>query len=182
MYKKYCLLRAKHKIICYEEKDFQGKSYECTGHADDLQCFISRCNSFKVERGRWVLYEFKSYTGRQMLLGPSVFKDFGLGFNFRFESCKVVKNTKGPYKQKLFAYAGFQGKSMELTEDMISTQEKWPSQKVMSCKVLEGSWIFFEEPNYSGCYYVLDRGDYQYSPDWGSQGSTVGSIRRIMEL
>ena len=94
----------------------------------------------------------------------------------------VWLQTKGPYKQKLFAYAGFQGKSMELTEDMISTQEKWPSQRVMSCKVLEGSWIFFEEPNYSGRYYVLDRGDYQYSSDWGSQGSTVGSIRRIMEL
>ena len=89
----------------------------------------------------------------------------------------VWLQTKGPYKQKLFAYAGFQGKSMELTEDMICLLST-----AMSCKVLEGSWIFFEEPNYSGRYYVLDRGDYQYSPDWGSQGSTVGSIRRIMEL
>lgn len=74
--------------------------------------------------------------------------------------------TKGPYKLKLFAYAGFQGKSMELTEVMMSTQEEWPSQKVMSCKILGGSWVFFEEPNYSGHYYVLDRGDYQYSSDW----------------
>lgn len=73
--------------------------------------------------------------------------------------------TKGPYKLKLFAYAGFQGKSMELTEVMMSTQEEWPSQKVMSCKILGGSWVFFEEPNYSGHYYVLDRGDYQYSSD-----------------
>ncbi|XP_073330468.1 gamma-crystallin-2-like [Pagrus major] len=170
------------KILFYEERDFQGKSYECNCDSADLQHYIRRCNSFKVERGWWVLYEYKNHTGRQILLGPGEFRDIESGFDFLFESCRVVKNAKGPYKLMLFDLPNFNGKSLELTENMMSTQEKWNRQEVQSCKVLEGSWIFFEEPNYCGRYYLLEKGEYRSSSEWGAVRATVGSIKRIMEL
>lgn len=41
------------------------------------------------------------------------------------------------------------------------------------------SWVVYQEPNYRGPHYVLEKRDYNSSSDWGSQSTTVGSMRRI---
>ncbi|XP_074514414.1 gamma-crystallin S-1-like [Sebastes fasciatus] len=172
------------KIVFYEDRDFQGKSYDCKGDSVDLQSFIRRCNSLKVEGGWWVLYERNNYMGYQYVIGPGQYNDYRrwMGFNDCVRSCRIIKNAKGPFKLKLFDRPNFDGQSLELTENAKTIQEKWVRCEVQSCKVLEGSWIFFEHPNFCGRQYLLEKGDYRHHSEWGALKSTVGSIRIIMGL
>ena len=64
---------------------------------------------------------------------------------------------------------------------MKSVQEKFLRREVQSCEVLDGSWVFFEHPNFSGRQYLLEKGEYRHHSEWGAPKATVGSIRRIME-
>ncbi|KAI4830892.1 hypothetical protein KUCAC02_002493 [Chaenocephalus aceratus] len=39
--------------------------------------------------------------------------------------------------------------------------------------------VCYQEPNYRGPHYILEKRDYNNFSDWGSQNSTVGSMRRV---
>ncbi|XP_047457323.1 gamma-crystallin S-1-like [Mugil cephalus] len=172
------------KIVFYEDRDFQGKSYDCKGDSVDLQGFIHRCNSVKVEGGWWVLYERNNFMGYQYVIGPGEYNNYchWMGFNDCVRSCRIIKNVQGPHKLRLFDQPNFDGQSLELTKNMKSLLEKWLRQEVQSCKVLDGSWVFFEHPNFSGRQYLLEKGEYRHHLEWGAVRATVGSIRRIMQL
>lgn len=90
--------------------------------------------------------------------------------------------AKGPCKLWLFDRPNFDGKSLELAENTRSVQEKWLRHEVLSCKVLAGSWVFYEHPNFCGRQYLLEKGEYRHHSEWGALKATVASIRRIMEL
>ncbi|XP_072253752.1 gamma-crystallin S-1-like [Leuresthes tenuis] len=171
------------KIVFYEDRVFEGKSYECKGDSPDLHGFIRRCNSVKVEGGWWVLYERNKFTGYQYVIGPGEYNDYSLwmGFNDCIRSCRIIKNAKGPYKLRLFDRPNFEGQSLELTDNMKSVQEKFLRREIQSCEVLDGSWVFFEHPNFSGRQYLLEKGEYRHYSEWGAPKATVGSIRRITE-
>ncbi len=40
-------------------------------------------------------------------------------------------------------------------------------------------WVVYQEPNYRGPHYILEKRDYNNFSDWGSQNNTVGSMRRV---
>ncbi|CAB1445327.1 unnamed protein product [Pleuronectes platessa] len=149
----------------------------------DLQGFVRRCNSVKVEGGWWVLYERNSYTGYQYVIGPGEYNEYRrwMGFNDCVRSCRIIKNAKGPHKLKLFDRPNFDGQSLELSDNMKAMQEKWTRQEVQSCKVLDGSWVFFEHPNFCGRQYLLEKGEYKHHSEWGALKAAVGSIRRMTE-
>lgn len=42
------------------------------------------------------------------------------------------------------------------------------------------SWVAYQEPNYRGAHYTLEKKDYNNFSDWGAQNSTIGSIRRVL--
>ncbi|KAM3862270.1 gamma-crystallin S-1-like [Diretmus argenteus] len=171
------------KIVFYEDRDFQGRSYDCKGDSADLHGCFRRCNSAKVEGGWWVLYERPNYTGYQYIIGPGEYTDYKLwmGFNDCVRSCRVIRNASGPHKLRLYERPNFDGESLEVTKNMKSVPESWLSRKVQSCKVLEGSWIFFEHPNFCGRQYLLEKGEHRLYCEWGALNGTVGSIRRIMD-
>ena len=89
--------------------------------------------------------------------------------------------AKGPCKLQLFDRPNFDGHSLELMENMKSVHEKWLRHEVHSCKVLEGSWVFFEHPNFCGRQYLLEKGEYRHYLEWGALRAMVGSIRKIIE-
>lgn len=83
------------QIVFYEGQDFQGKSYDCKGDSADLDGFIHRCNSVKVQGGWWVLYERSNFSGFQYIIGPGEYKGYSqwMGFNDCVRSCKIIKNV-----------------------------------------------------------------------------------------
>ncbi len=83
------------QIVFYEDRNFQGRSYECKGDTSDLHSFFSRCNSAKVKGGSWVLYESPNYMGYQYILVPGEYPDYHhwIGFNDYVRSCRLLRHV-----------------------------------------------------------------------------------------
>ncbi|KAM3862271.1 gamma-crystallin M2-like [Diretmus argenteus] len=173
------------KIAFFEDKNFQGQSYECSSDCADLHSFFSRCNSIRVESGCWVLYERPNYTGYQYILTPGEYPDHlqWMGFNDSIRSCRSIKNVFGSsWKIKLYNMQDFKGQMAEWGEDCPSVNEAFKFCEFHSCLVVDGAWAFYEQPNYRGCQYFLERGEYRNYTDWGATSPTVCSFRRITEF
>ncbi|XP_040213293.1 gamma-crystallin M1-1 isoform X2 [Rana temporaria] len=80
------------KIIFYEDRNFQGRSYECSSDNPDLQPHFNACNSARVENGRWMIYERPNYMGHQYVLNRGEYSDYQQwqGFNDSIKSCRLL--------------------------------------------------------------------------------------------
>lgn len=80
------------QIIFYEDRNFQGRNYECSTDCPEMQSFFSRCNSIKVDSGCWVAYEKPNYSGYQYMLHKGEYPDYQrwAGFNDCIRSCRMV--------------------------------------------------------------------------------------------
>ncbi|XP_075464606.1 gamma-crystallin-3-like [Ascaphus truei] len=172
------------EIIFYEDRNFQGRSYECSSDCSDMSSYFSRCNSIRVENGNWILYEHSNYKGHQYYLRRGEYPDFQqwMGFNDSIRSCHLTTQHRGPFIIKVYEKEDFRGQMMEFTEDCPSIHEKFRYHDIHSCNVLDGHWVFYEEPNYKGRQYYLKPGEYKRYTDWGAMNSRVGSFRRVQHL
>ncbi|KAK0147053.1 Beta-crystallin S [Merluccius polli] len=172
------------RIVFYEEKNFQGRRYECDSDCSDFHSYLSRCNSLRVESGAWVVYERPNYMGYQYVLTRGEYPEYQrwMGLNDRLSSCKTIHFTSGSqYKMQLYDKADFRGQAYEATEDCPSLQEKLHWREVYSCKVFDGLWVFYEQPNYHGRQYFMEKGEYRKPSDWGAVTPAVQSFRRFTE-
>lgn len=80
------------QIIFYEDRNFQGRHYECSTDCPEMQNYFSRCNSIRVESGCWVAYEKPNYGGYQYMLHKGEYPDYQrwAGFNDCIRSCRMV--------------------------------------------------------------------------------------------
>uniref|UniRef100_A0A8C5PQS9 Beta/gamma crystallin 'Greek key' domain-containing protein n=1 Tax=Leptobrachium leishanense TaxID=445787 RepID=A0A8C5PQS9_9ANUR len=176
---------SKHQetIIFYEDRNFQGRSYECSSDSSDLLSFFNRCGSVRVEHGNWMVYEFPNYRGCQFFLKTGEYPDFNqcTEFGDSIRSCRIIPQ-QGSCKIRVYEREDFRGQMMEFTEDCPQLYEKFRYRDIHSCNVLEGHWIFYDEPNYKGRQYYLRPGEYRKYNDWGGVNGRVGSIRRAVEF
>nr|AAI50441.1 Crygmx protein [Danio rerio] len=171
------------KITFYEEKNFQGRHYDCTGDCADMQSHFNRCNSIRVDSGSWVAYEKPNFSGYQYMLFKGEYPDFQhwAGFNDCIRSCRVVPAYTGNYRMKIFERADFGGQAMELNEDCPDLRQRFHNGDISSANVMEGYWILHEHPNYTGRQFFLRPGEYRRYIEWGSQSPTIGSLRRVTD-
>uniref|UniRef100_A0A3Q1FJ04 Crystallin gamma S n=1 Tax=Acanthochromis polyacanthus TaxID=80966 RepID=A0A3Q1FJ04_9TELE len=184
MTKQLSRLQRARQIIFYEDKNFQGRRYECDSDCTDFHSYLSRCNSARVEGGTWVIYERPNYSGYQYVLTRGEYPDYQtwIGLNDRVSSCRMIHFATGdPYKIQLYGKGNFSGEAFEVSEDCPSVLQKFRWREVHSCRVLGGWWVFYEHPNYKGRQYLLEKGEYRKPVDWGAVCPTVQSFRRLTE-
>lgn len=70
---------------------------------------------------------------------------------------------------------------MELSDDLPNLLDRWSYREVHSAHVQEGTWVFYEHPNYRGRQYLLEKGEYRRHTEWGALLPSVGSIRRVVD-
>ncbi|CAJ0919163.1 unnamed protein product [Ranitomeya imitator] len=171
-------------IIFYEDKNFQGRSYECNCDAADLHSFFSRCNSIRVENGNWMIYEHSNYKGHQYFLKKGEYPDYQqwLGFNDSVRSCRLTPQHRGTFRIRVYEKEDFGGHMMEFIEDCPHVQEQFRYNDIYSCSIPEGQWIFYEEPSYRGRQYYLRPGEYRRYSEWGASSPRVGSFKRVLDL
>ncbi|XP_053326792.1 gamma-crystallin 1-like [Spea bombifrons] len=169
------------KITFYEDRNFQGRSYECNSDNPDISSYLSRCNSIKVENGNWILYEHPNYRGHQYFLRKGEYPNFQqwMGFNDSVRSCHLTPQHRGPFLLRIYENEDFRGHTMEFTEDCPYVYDQFCFHDIHSCHVLNGDWIFYEEPNYRGHQYYLRPGKYRRYTDWVATTPRVGSFRRV---
>ncbi|XP_053326788.1 gamma-crystallin 2-like [Spea bombifrons] len=172
------------KIIFYEDRNFQGKFHESSGDSADLHSYFARCNSIRVENGCWVIYERSNYMGHQYYLKKGEYPDYQswLGLNDSIRSCHSIPQHHGSYRLRLYDKEDFRGQMKEYINDCSNIFESFRVHDVLSCNVLDGYWIFYEEPGFKGSQYFLRPGEYRRYNNWGSINSKVGSLRRIMDF
>ncbi|XP_069790570.1 gamma-crystallin S-1-like isoform X1 [Narcine bancroftii] len=172
------------QIIFYEDRNFQGRHHECSSDCADLSPYFSRCNSIRVESDWWVLYERPNYAGYQYVLSRGEYPDYQrwMGFNDCVRSCRSFPHVRGSYRMRIYERPDFGGQMMEFMDDSPSVYDRFRNRDIHSCRVTDGYWIFYEQPNYRGRQYFLRPGEYRRYSDWGGYNSTIGSFRRMRDF
>uniref|UniRef100_A0A672PJF4 Gamma-crystallin M2-like n=2 Tax=Sinocyclocheilus grahami TaxID=75366 RepID=A0A672PJF4_SINGR len=137
------------KIIFYQDKNFQGRCFECSKDCPELSSHFSRCNSIQVESGAWVLYERPNFMGCQYILTRGEYPDYQhwMGYNDSIRSCRMVRNHTGIFRVRLYERPDFQGQIMECSENWPSLYDRFCHHEVQSCNVLDGAWVFYTLKN-----------------------------------
>ncbi|XP_036425899.1 gamma-crystallin M2-like [Colossoma macropomum] len=169
------------KIVFYEDRNFQGRCFECSSDCPELSSHFSRCNSIRVESGAWVLYERPNYLGSQYILTRGEYPEYQSwnGYNDTVRSCRIIRHTSGAHRIRVYERPDYMGQMMEFSDDSPSLFDRFRFHEIHSCKVLDGAWVFFEQANYRGRQYLLERGEYRRFSEWGAMHPTVGSLRRV---
>ncbi|KAM9302228.1 gamma-crystallin-3-like [Gastrophryne carolinensis] len=150
------------KIIFYEDRDFQGRSYECSSECSDLSSYFRRCNSIRVDSGNWILYEHPSYRGHQYFLHRGDYPNFQqwMGYNDSIRSCRLSPQHHGSFRMRIYERDDFKGQMMDFMEDCPNVYERFRYNDIYSVDVQDGYWMFYEEPNYRGRQYYLRPGQF----------------------
>uniref|UniRef100_H2MXI5 Beta/gamma crystallin 'Greek key' domain-containing protein n=1 Tax=Oryzias latipes TaxID=8090 RepID=H2MXI5_ORYLA len=170
------------RIIFYEDRNFQGRSYECSSDCADVHLQLSRCNSCRVDSGLFVLYEKPNFTGLQVLVRPGEYPDsqrlMGLSAADCIQSCRMIPH-RGQFLMRIYERENFGGRMQELREDCQSLQERYSMSDCQSCIVMSGHWLLFEQPGFRGRMVYLRPGEYRSLRD--ASTGRFSSVQRITE-
>ncbi|XP_061648991.1 gamma-crystallin M1-like [Phyllopteryx taeniolatus] len=175
------------KIILFEEKNFQGRSYECLNDCPELTSVLSRCQSCRVENGCFMVYERSNFQGNQVFLKRGEYQDLqrmlSMGVTLdSIRSCRMIPLHRGQFKIKIFERENLSGQSNELQEDCDNIMERFRMNDILSCQVMEGHWLMFEQPNFRGRMIYVKPGEHRSLREMGLSGIRIISLRRITDM
>ncbi|XP_022621302.1 gamma-crystallin M3-like [Seriola lalandi dorsalis] len=175
------------RIIFYEDRNFQGRSYETSSDCPELTSYLSRCNSCRVESGLFMVYEKPNFMGHQMLARRGEYPDnqrlMGTSMSDCIRSCRMIPTHRGPFRMRIYERENFGGQMHELMDnDCDNMMDRFRMSDCQSCNVMDGHWLMFEQPNYRGRMLYLKPGEYRNLREMGMNNMTrFSSIRRIMD-
>ncbi|KAM9287721.1 GTP-binding protein Rheb isoform 3-T3 [Cariama cristata] len=175
-----------NQITFYEGKCFTGRKLEVCGSCGSFQDrgFLNRVNSICVQSGAWVCFDHPDFRGQQYILEHGEYPDFYRwnGRSDHLGSCRPVGMHGEHYRIEIFEGSHFSGPSLELTEDCSFLQgQGWDKTCINALKVYgDGAWVLYEEPNYRGRMYVVERGEFSSFNAWQARNASVQSIRRVI--
>ncbi|XP_059896445.1 beta/gamma crystallin domain-containing protein 1-like [Gadus macrocephalus] len=175
------------KITFYEEKNFQGRSYECMSDCSDMSSHMSRCQSCRVESGCFMLYEKNNYMGQQFFMRRGEYNDMhrmqSMGMMFdNIRSCRMIPFHRGQFRMKIYERENFGGQSNEMMDDCDNIQDRYRMSDCQSCHVMDGHWLMYEQPQYRGKMMYMRPGEYRSFRDMGMSGQRFMSMRRITDM
>ncbi|XP_064805968.1 gamma-crystallin M2-like [Oncorhynchus masou masou] len=178
------------KIVFYEDRNFQGRSYECSSDCSDMSSYLSRCHSCRVESGCWMLYNHNNYMGNQYFMRRGEYPDYmqHLGMSDCIKSCRMIAMHRGNYRMRIYERENFGGQMHEMMNDCDNVTDHYRMSKCQSCNVMEGHWLMYEQPHFRGRMMYMRPGEYSnfsMGMGMGAMGGMSGmrfmSMRRIMD-
>ncbi|XP_069866845.1 beta/gamma crystallin domain-containing protein 1 [Dipodomys merriami] len=185
------------KVVIYEKPLFEGKCMEletemCSFITEEGEAEKTTGNghlpftsvgSMKVLRGIWVAYEKPGFTGHQYLLEEGEYKDWKDwgGYNGELQSLRPILGDFSNahmimYSEKNF---GSKGSSIDVLGIVANLKDTGYGVKTQSIHVLSGVWVAYENPDFTGEQYVLDKGLYTSFEDWGGKNCKISSVQPI---
>ncbi|TNN60280.1 Gamma-crystallin M3 [Liparis tanakae] len=155
------------KITFYEEKNFQGRSYECMSDCSDMSSYLSRCQSCRVESDQYYMRR-GDYSDYQNWMGMSGVK-----------SCRMIPMHRGQFRMKIYERESFGGQSHEMMDDCDNVMDRYRMNDCQSCHVMDGHWLMYEQPQFRGKMMYMRPGEYRSFRDMGMSGMRFMSMRRI---
>ncbi|XP_048834079.1 gamma-crystallin M2-like isoform X3 [Brienomyrus brachyistius] len=165
------------RITFYEDRNFGGRSYECSSDCGDLSSYLSHCYSCRVHSGCFMLYDRSNYMGNQYFVKRGEYPDYmSMGMSDWFRSCRMIPMYRGSYRMRIYDRENFGGQMMEMMDDCDSFMDRYRWSNCMSCHVMDGHWLMYEQPHYRGRMRYFWPGEYR---NFG--GMRFMSMRRIMD-
>uniref|UniRef100_A0A8C2LTM1 Crystallin beta-gamma domain containing 1 n=1 Tax=Cricetulus griseus TaxID=10029 RepID=A0A8C2LTM1_CRIGR len=185
------------KVVIYEKPSFEGRCMEletemCSfimegGETEETtgnnHLPFTSVGSMKVLRGIWVAYEKCGFSGHQYLLEEGEYrdwKDWG-GYSGELQSLRPILSDFSNahmimYSEKNF---GSKGSSIDVLGIVANLKETGYGMKTQSINVLSGVWVAYENPDFTGEQYILDKGLYTSFEDWGGKNCKISSVQPI---
>ncbi|XP_051760985.1 gamma-crystallin M2-like isoform X2 [Ctenopharyngodon idella] len=169
------------KVIFYEDKNFQGRSYECMSDCADMSSYLSRCHSCRIESGCFMMYDRPNYMGNQYFFRRGEYADYMsmFGMSDCIRSCRMIPMYRGSYRMRIYERENFMGQMYELTDDCDNIMDRYRMSHCQSCHVMDGHWLMYEQPHYRGRMWYFRPGEYRSFSNMG--GMRFMSMRRIMD-
>ena len=70
----------------------------------------------------------------------------------------------------------------ELIDDCDNIMERFRMSDCMSCQLIDGHWLLYEQPHYRGRMIYLRPGEYRSFRDLGISGMRLMSMKRIIDM
>ncbi|KAJ8255529.1 hypothetical protein COCON_G00193930 [Conger conger] len=170
------------KITFYEDRNFQGRSYETSGDCADFSPYLSRCHSCRVESGCFMVYDRPSYMGNQYFVRRGEYPDYTrMGMSDCFKSCRMIPMHRGQFRMRIYEREQFGGQMNEMMDDCDSIRDRYRMSDCQSCHVMDGHWLMYEQPHYRGRMMYMRPGEYRSFRDMGYSNMRWMSMRRIMD-
>ncbi|TKC52599.1 hypothetical protein EI555_018048 [Monodon monoceros] len=182
------------KVVIYEKPFFEGKCMELEKEVCNFimeggettgneHLPLTSVGSMKVLRGIWVAYEKPGFTGHQYLLEEGEYKDWNDwgGYSGELQSLRPVLGDFSNahmimYNEKNF---GSKGSSIDVLGIVANLKETGYGVKTQSVNVLSGVWAAYENPDFTGEQYILEKGFYTSFEDWGGKNCKISSVQPI---
>uniref|UniRef100_A0A671Q2F3 Titin homolog n=1 Tax=Sinocyclocheilus anshuiensis TaxID=1608454 RepID=A0A671Q2F3_9TELE len=153
-------------VRMFSERDFSERGM----NVDLLEPVISmettgfgiKTQSVEVLSGVWIAFEKARFSGELYVLETGLYgspEDWG-AHNCKILSIQPLHSCDTLMKRsqvQLFAEPGFKGAMQTLDESVAFLPKGFHP---MSCKVLAGSWVVFDGPQFTDNMYVLEEGEY----------------------
>ncbi|NWH34751.1 CRGN protein, partial [Chloropsis hardwickii] len=178
------------QITFYEGKCFTGRKLDVCGSCNSFQDqgFLNRVNSICVQSGAWVCFDHPDFRGQQYILEHGEYPDFYRwnGRSDHLGSCRPIGMVSGmllalalPARAPLgLVYPGHRSPVNKCHKNVCSLEIECPiEQERVPCL---GLWVLYEEPNYRGRMYVVERGEFSSFNEWQARSASVQSIRRVV--
>ncbi|XP_062276769.1 gamma-crystallin M2-like [Scomber scombrus] len=171
------------KIVFYEERNFQGRSYECSSDCPDMSSYMSRCHSCRVEKGCFMVYDRTNFMGNQYFMRRGEYADYMsmMGMSDCIKSCRMIPMHRGSYRMKIYERENFDGQMHELMDDCDNIMSRYSMSNCMSCNTMDGHWLMYEQPCYRGRMMYMRPGEYRNFMNMGMNNMKFMSMRRIMD-
>lgn len=82
---------------------------------------------------------------------------------------------------KIYERENFGGQMSELKEDCDNVMERYHMSNCLSCNVMEGHWLMYEQPHYRGRMMYVRPGEYRNFVSTIGSSMKVTSMRRITD-
>ncbi|XP_055511865.1 beta-crystallin B2-like [Leucoraja erinacea] len=179
---------AAHKIVLFEQENFQGRFHELNGPCPNLkEAGLGKVGSLVVHCGPWIGFEQTGCKGEQFVFEKGEYPRWDTWTNSRrsdnIGSFKPVKLDGHEHKIILYENPTFTGKKIEIIDDDVpSFHAHGYQEKVSSIRVLNGTWVGYQYPGYRGYQYLLEKKEYKDNSEFGAQQPQIQSVRRIRDM
>ncbi|XP_019738812.1 uncharacterized protein LOC109523838 isoform X4 [Hippocampus comes] len=183
-------------IEIFERSYFTGKSRILTSNMKDFMTRVDRqqgafmysVGSLKVRGGIWVGYEKEGYRGHQYLLEEGEYHDWRVwgGSNSELRSVRVLQADLSDPLMVMFEQPEEEEGAVAQEENTFEVTEAIPDVELFgfkintrSIQVFSGVWVAYSHVDFSGNQYILEKGFYSTSADWGSRDTRICSVQPV---
>merc|ERR1712025_438517 len=177
------------KITFFEERNFGGRHYERSSDCSDMSSYMNRCQSCRVESGCFMVYDHPNYMGNQYFMRRGEYADYRSQFGWNdnyIRSCRMIPMHRGSYRMRIYERENFGGQMNEMMDDCDSIMDRYRMNNCMSCNVMDGHWLMYEQPHYRGRMMYMRPGEYRnFSSMMGGMSNSsmrFMSMRRITDM